>query len=98
MLLESRVLAITLSLLASVSVPHTTTFEISSNKPFIKATVNGSEPQWFILDTGCRETSIIASECADRLGLPRGAEEKAQVGAGAGADVGLSTVGRPLVL
>ena len=32
-------------------------FEISSNKPFVQVSVYGSKPLWFVLDTGCAETS-----------------------------------------
>jgi hypothetical protein len=64
--------------------------EIRSNKPFIRTTVNGSVPQWFILDTGCPDKSMIARDCAERLKLPRGAEETGDVGAGSGFRVGLS--------
>ena len=49
--------------------------------------VNGSAPQWFILDTGNNTTSILARECADRLNIARGNEARADVGGGAGADV-----------
>jgi len=51
-------LSIALLLLAQASARHTTPFEISSNKPFIRVTVEGSSPQWFILDTGCRGASV----------------------------------------
>jgi len=54
-------------------------------------TVNGSAPQWFILDSGCAGGSVIAKECADRLGLPRGDEAKHHLGAGAGVNVGVSS-------
>ena len=90
-------ISIALVLLA-LAAPRTSTFEISSNKPFVQATVNGSAPQWFILDTGCRGNSIIARECADRLALKHGAEEKAQIGAGSGSDVALSTAKQPVRL
>jgi hypothetical protein len=60
--------------------------------------VNASAPQWFILDTGCRGNSIIARECADRLKLQHGVEETTQVGAGAGADVGVSTASHPVTV
>lgn len=96
LLLLAHVLAMTP--VVKPAVPHTATFEISGNKPFIRATINGSAPQWFILDTGCRGNSIIARESADRLHLQHGAEEKANVGAGAGADVGLSTANQAVRL
>jgi len=85
-------------LFAAVSLPHTVPFEITSNKPFVQASIDGSAPQWFILDTGCRGNSMIARECAERLHLERGAEEQAQVGAGSGAAVGLSQMSRPVTL
>ena len=66
-------LPIAFVLLAQLSTPPPPArpfpFEIGSNKPFVTVTVDGSDPQWFILDTGCSETSIIARECADRLNL-----------------------------
>jgi predicted aspartyl protease len=65
-------------------------FEIASNKPFVQVTVNGSVPQWFILDTGNNGNSIVAKECADRLALKRSAEQKRSIGAGSGTDVGIS--------
>src|SRR6185503_6460362 len=85
-------------LFAAVSLPHTSTFEITSNKPFVQASIDGSAPQWFILDTGCRGNSMIARECADRLHLKRGEEQQTQVGAGAGAAVGLSQMSQPVTL
>ena len=66
-------------------------FEIASNKPFVQVTVNGSAPQWFILDSGCAEGSVIAKECADRLGLERRDETQQHLGAGAGVAVGVAT-------
>src|SRR5262245_36056481 len=78
-------------MLAAAPAVRSFPFEISSNKPFVQTTVNGSTPQWFIFDTGCRGASIVARECADRLKLARGAEERADVGAGTGTRVGLST-------
>jgi hypothetical protein len=53
-------------------------------------TVNGSSPQWFILDTGCSGGSVIAAECADRLRLRRGGEAREHVGAGTGVSVGVA--------
>ncbi|HEY6866014.1 MAG TPA: aspartyl protease family protein [Candidatus Eisenbacteria bacterium] len=66
-------------------------FEITSNKPFVRVAINGSAPQWFILDTGCSGGSVIAKECADRLGLEQGGEVRRHVGAGAGVSVGIAT-------
>jgi len=91
-------LAHAFALFAAVSLPHISYFEITSNKPFIQASIDGSAPQWFILDTGCRGNSMIARECADRLKLERGAEEQAQVGAGSGAAVGISQMTGPVTL
>jgi predicted aspartyl protease len=81
---------IALVLLANASTATTLPFEIANNKPFVQVAINGSEPQWFVLDTGNNGNSIIARECADRLQLKRGAEERADVGAGSGADVRLA--------
>jgi hypothetical protein len=69
------------------------TFEITSNKPFVRVRINGSDPRWFVLDTGCRGSSIIARECAERLGLALGAESQTRMGAGQGVSVGLSSTG-----
>lgn len=80
-----------------VGKPVTFPFEITSNKPFVQVRVNGSEPQWFVLDTGCRGASIVSRECADRLGLARGAESATRMGAGQGVSVALSQSG-PVVL
>jgi hypothetical protein len=91
-------LALALALLAGASVPQTFSFEISSNKPFVRVTLNDSAPQWFILDTGNNGGTLIARECADRLRLRRSAESKAEIGAGSGADVGLSVVEKPVRL
>jgi hypothetical protein len=66
-------------------------FEIASNKPWVQVRVNGSAPQWFILDTGCRGTSVIARACAQRLHLRLGDETEASVGAGQGVKVGFTT-------
>jgi hypothetical protein len=66
-------------------------FEIASNKPFVQVKINGSGPEWFILDTGCSGGSVIAKECADRLGLGRGDETSRHLGAGAGVSVGVAT-------
>jgi len=91
------VLAIALALVATSRPRAATTdaarehpFEITSNKPFVQVTVNGSAPQWFVLDTGASGGSVVAKECAKRLGLSLGDEQQAHMGAGAGVDVGLS--------
>jgi len=83
-------------LLAVAAAPHPTRFELTNNKTFVQVKVNGSAPQWFIFDTGNNGGSVIASECADRLQLKRGTEEKAQIGAGSGAPIGLSQLSRPM--
>lgn len=70
---------------------HQSPFEIASNKPFVRVSVNGSAPQWFILDSGCAGGSVIARECADRLGLPRGQATERHMGAGSGVSVGVAT-------
>jgi len=66
-------------------------FDISSNKPWVQVTLNGSAPQWFILDTGASGGTIIAKECADRLGLSHQGETATHIGAGAVVSVGIST-------
>jgi hypothetical protein len=71
-------------------------FEISSNKPWVGVRVNGSDPQWFILDTGCRDTSIIARQCAERLHLPIGGSTPAD-GGGAGEGVKVEIASTPRV-
>lgn len=91
-------LPITLLLLLAAAAPHTTRFEITNNKTFVPVKVNGSAPQWFIFDTGNNGNSLISSECADRLRLERGAEEKHQIGAGSGAPTGVSQLRHPMRL
>src|SRR5262245_49372974 len=86
-----------LSLLLTLpAAPHATRFEITNNKTFVQVKVNGSAPQWLIFDIGNNNASVIARECADRLQLERGAEQKVQVGAGSGAPTGLSQLSRPM--
>ena len=82
---------IALVLLAQVSPPRAFPFEIHSNKPFVQVTIDGSAPQWFILDSGNNGPTLIARECADRLKIGRSDDAKADIGAGSGADVRLST-------
>ena len=82
---------IALVLLAQVSAPRAFPFEIHSNKPFVQVTIDGSAPQWFILDSGNNGPTLIARECADRLKIGRSDDAKADIGAGSGADVRLST-------
>src|SRR5262245_17138065 len=84
-------LPIALILLAQVPAARAFPFEIHSNKPFVQVTVNGSAPQSFILDSGNNGGTIIARESADRLGIDRSVDAKADIGAGSGADVRLST-------
>jgi hypothetical protein len=83
-------------LLTLAAVPHPIPFEITNNKTFVPVKVNGSAPQWFIFDTGNNSGSVISRECADRLKLKRGAEEKVQIGAGSGAPTGLSQLSQPM--
>jgi predicted aspartyl protease len=66
-------------------------FEIASNKPFVRVSINGSPRQWFILDTGCAGTSVVAKECAERIGLAGRDETRTQLGAGEGVQVGVAT-------
>jgi hypothetical protein len=66
-------------------------FELTSNKPFVQVRVNGSDPQWFVLDTGCRVGSLIARSCAERLGLRLGDVSDISIGAGQGVKVGFTT-------
>jgi predicted aspartyl protease len=67
-------------------------FEIASNKPYVQVSINGSAKQWFILDSGCSGTSVIAKECAERAGLHGGGETETHLGAGAGVRVGVAAV------
>ena len=67
-------------------------FEIASNKPFVQVSINGSPRQWFILDSGCAGTSVIARECAERAGLHGEGETETHLGAGAGVRVGVAAV------
>jgi Aspartyl protease/PDZ domain len=71
---------------------HEIPFEIASNKPFVQVTVNGSKPLWFILDSGCAGTSVIAKESAEGIGLQGNDEQKTQLGAGEGVQVGVSSI------
>jgi len=79
-----------LALLAAATFPATP-IALTSNKPFVQVTIDGSAPQWFILDTGNNGVSVVARECAERLQLQRGAEERADIGAGSGADIRIAT-------
>ena len=67
-------------------------FEIASNKPFVQVSINGAPKQWFILDTGCAGTSVIAKEYAERAGLQGQDETQTHLGAGEGVRVGVATV------
>lgn len=73
-------------------------FEITNNKPFLPVSVNGSAPQWFILDTGNNTTSILARECADRLKIARSNDARADVGGGMGVDVRTSQAAEAMSL
>jgi hypothetical protein len=67
-------------------------FEIVSNKPWVQVRVNGSAPQWFILDTGCAGASVIARDCARRLHLKLGDETQVSgLGAGEGVELGVTS-------
>jgi hypothetical protein len=67
-------------------------FEIVSNKPWVQVRVNGSAPQWFILDTGCAGGSVISRDCAKRLHLQLGDETQvAGLGAGEGVELGVTS-------
>jgi hypothetical protein len=66
--------------------------QIGSNKPWVQVAVNDSPPLWFILDTGAAGGSVLSKEAAERLGLQRGAETQAHVGAGEGVSVGISAL------
>lgn len=67
-------------------------FEIASNKPFVQVSINGSAKQWFILDTGCAGTSVIAREYAQRAGLRGEDERQTHLGAGEGVQVAVARV------
>jgi len=70
---------------------HETPFEMASHKIWVPVRVNGSAPQWFIFDTGDQGTSVVARECAARIGLPLGESHTVSLGAGTGAQVHLAT-------
>jgi hypothetical protein len=72
------VIVLLAQLAATPSAARSFPFEIASNKPFVQVAIDGSAPQWFILDTGCSGPSIVAKECADRLKLGRGAESRSK--------------------
>ena len=82
---------------AGAAPSKTNTFEIASNKPFVRVSIGRSAPQWFILDSGCRETSMISRECADRLKIARDAGTAEQIGAGTGSAL-VARASRPLTL
>jgi hypothetical protein len=91
-------LFLALLVLAPHSATHAFPFEITSNKPFVHVSVNGSAPQWFVLDSGNSGNSMIARECGDRLHLEHDAERTQQVGAGSGAEVRLATARKAVTL
>ncbi len=67
-------------------------FQIISNKPWVEVRINGSDPRWFILDTGCAGGSVIARDCAKSLNLALGDESQvAGLGAGEGVKVGVTS-------
>jgi hypothetical protein len=74
----------------ATTAPLEVPFEITSNKPFVQVTINGSTPRWFILDTGCSGGSVIAQHCADELKLERSEPVRTHLGAGAGVAVGVA--------
>jgi hypothetical protein len=61
--------------------------DVVGNRVFVKASVNGSEPAWFMLDTGA-ETSVITSEFAKKLGL-RSQGAMSTIGSGGAANMSL---------
>src|SRR5205823_2061612 len=63
-----------------------TSFELANNKVWVPVRVNGSDPQWFLLDSGAMGMSVVSRECADRLGLATD-EPQAATGVGAGEGV-----------
>jgi hypothetical protein len=75
----------------AATAPLEVPFEITSNKPFVQVTINGSKPRWFILDTGCSGGSVIARRCADELKLELSDPVRTHLGAGAGVAVGVAT-------
>jgi len=77
------------SLLAGekIPIPREIPFELWSNKPFVQVRVNGSEPLWFILDTGCRGGFVLERERARALGLKIENERQVQAGAGEGVRI-----------
>jgi predicted aspartyl protease len=61
--------------------------DVAGNRVFVKARVNGSEPAWFMLDTGA-ETSVITREFATKLGL-RSQGAMSTIGSGGSANMSL---------
>lgn len=91
-------LALAVIALATTPTHAAVPFEITNNKTCVCTTIDGSEPLWFIFDTGNNGPSVIARSCADRLKLDRSADEKVQIGAGSGADVSRSQISRGVKL
>src|SRR5215213_4735410 len=46
-------------------------FEMNGNSIYLQARVNGSEPRWFVLDTGAGVT-VLNATTAESLGLKAG--------------------------
>jgi hypothetical protein len=60
-------------------------FELVSSKPYLQVRVNGSEPLWFILDTGTSGSCLLDRKRALELGITIENEKKGHFGAGEGA-------------
>lgn len=67
-----------------LSYPAPIPFDLVSNKPYLKVRVNGSEPLWFVLDTGSAGGSILEWEQARKIGLEIKNVKKRHAGAGEG--------------
>src|SRR5205085_12471666 len=66
-------------------------FELNSNKIFLPVRINGGEPRWFVLDSGCPVTAVDM-DVAKELRLPVTGERQI-----AGAGEGRTSVGNTKV-
>jgi PDZ domain/Aspartyl protease len=62
-------------------------FEQTSHKPFVRVSVNGRAPAWFVLDTGANGGSVLDADLARELSLPLKDPRERRLGAGEGVTV-----------